>query len=149
MSDLHINLYTNNSMLNQRYKDLTGLLALTGTLREESSVTDPIIRVESSSNLSLCNYMYIQEFNRYYFITEPKATRANLWTLRAHCDVLSSAGLGLDTCKGIVRRSETDWNLYLDDGVFKAYSDPLIVQKEFPSGFDLDDATYILAVAGS
>ena len=37
----------------------------------------------------------------------------------------------------------------LDDGVFKAYSDPNVIQKAFPSGFSTSNMCYILAVAGS
>ena len=142
-------LYTNESRDNQRGKDLTAITTLTGTLRDKSSLIDPTIRLEYDNDLSACNYMYIAEFNRYYFIKDIVVIRTNLYEITAHCDVLESAGQALNTCAGIVRRQERQWNLYLDDGVFKAYSNPNVVQKSFPSGFNLANATYILAVAGS
>lgn len=144
-----ITLYTNNSRDNERNKNLTTIATMTGTLKDKSSIIDPVIMVQYVGTLKDCNYMYIQEFGRYYFVNDIVVVRDQLHEIHAHVDVLSSAGTNLDTCAGIVRRQENDWNLYLDDGVFKAYSNPLIVQKSFPSGFNTGNATYILAVAGS
>lgn len=144
-----ITLYTNNSRDNERNKNLTSIQEMTGTLKEKSSIIDPVIMVQYVGTLKDCNYMYIPEFGRYYFVNDIVVVRDQLHEIHAHVDVLSSAGANLDTCAGIVRRQENDWNLYLDDGVFKAYSNPLIVQKSFPSGFNTANATYILAVAGS
>ena len=145
-----INLYKNNSMDNVRDKDLANVGTLTGTLKDKSSIIDPVILVEfTGDNIQRCTYMYIERFQRYYFVNDIVCVRNHLYEIHAHVDVLSSAGDGLNGCYGIVRRSENNWNLYLDDGVFKAYSNPIIVQKSFPSGFDTSNLTYILAVAGS
>ena len=144
-----ISLGTNKSRKNNILKDVDEVVSLTGVLREQSSIVDPVIRVETSTDLSQVNYMVINQFHRAYFVNDIICLRNNLWEIHAHCDVLCSAGSGLQNCKGIVRRQENNWNLYLDDGVFKAYSNPKVVQKEFPSGFDLSNASYILAVAGS
>lgn len=143
-----LEIYTNNSRDNARVKNITLMASLTGTMRNETSIIDPVIRIEGTVPPT-ANYMYIPEFGRYYFITDVVSKRANVYEIHAHCDVLSSAGVGLDSCVGIVRRQENAWNLYLDDGVFKAYSNPNVVQKAFPSGFSTANMCYILAVAGS
>lgn len=144
-----LKLYKNKSRKNERVKDLDEIETMTGTLRAECSIIDPVIRVETSTNLKNCNYMYISKFGRYYFINDIVHVRNNLYEIRAHCDVLSSSGNALLDCVGIIRRQENDWNLYLDDGAFKVYSNPNVVQKAFPSGFSTSNLTYILAVAGS
>ncbi len=144
-----INLYTNNSRDNERNKNLTLIQTINGTLKDKSSIIDPVILVQYVGTLSACNYMFIQEFGRYYFVNDIVVVRDQLHEIHAHVDVLSSAGTALNSCAGIVRRQENMWNLYLDDGVFKSYSNPLVVQKSFPSGFNTGNATYILAVAGS
>lgn len=142
-----IKLQQNNSRDNARNKALTDVLTLTGTLKEESSMLDPDILIETTTDISRCNYLTIEVFQRYYFIKEITVVNNNRYRIKAHCDVLSSAGSGLNSCMGIVRRQQNAWNLYLDDGVFKAYSNPLIVTKEFPSGFSTQSLA--LAVAGS
>lgn len=145
----NITLYKNKSRQNQRVKDLEEIETMSGTLKSECSIVDPVILFESSENLRYCNYMYIPNFGRYYFINDIIHVRNNLYEIRAHCDVLSSSGSALLDCVGIIRRQENDWNLYLDDGAFKVYSNPNVVQKAFPSGFSTSNLTYILAVAGS
>lgn len=141
--------YTNKSRTNERVKDLDEIMTLTGTLRAECSIVDPVIMIESTRNLKKCNYMYIENFGRYYFIKNVIHVRQGLYEIHAHCDVLSSSGDALLDCVGIIRRQQNNWNLYLDDGAFKVYSNPNVVQKAFPSGFSTSNLTYILAVAGS
>ena len=143
-----LTIYENETRDNQRVKNLTTLLSLTGTLREGSSIIDPVIKVAGTLPPN-ANYFYIPEFGRYYFVTDIISLRHGLFEIRGHVDVLSSAGANLDNCGGIVRRQANNWNLYLDDGVFKSYANPDIVQKAFPSGFSTSNMCYILAVAGS
>lgn len=47
---------------------------------------------------------------------------------------------------GIIERQQNKWNLYLDDGTFKLYQNPLVLTRLFPSGFSAEE--WILAVAG-
>lgn len=143
-----IEIYENHSVSNERNKQLLLMASLTGTLRESCSIIDPVIRIEGTLPPT-ANYLYIPDFKRYYFINDIISIRNSLYEIHAHCDVLCSAGENLNNCEGVVRRQENNWNLYLDDGVFKAYSNPNVVQKAFPSGFSTSNLTYILAVAGS
>lgn len=143
-----LNIYVNESRDNQRNKNITLLTSLTGSLREGSSIINPVIKISGALPAN-ANYFYVPEFGRYYFITDIISLHNNLFEIHGHTDVLSSAGAGLDDCTGIVRRQENNWNLYLDDGAFKAYSNPNVVQKAFPSGFSTSNMCYILAVAGS
>ena len=143
-----LEIYQNNSRDNKRAKNITLIASMSGTLRDGSSIIDPVIKIQGSLPYN-ANYFYIPEFHRYYFVTDCVAIRNSIYELHGHCDVLSSAGGGLNSCVGIVRRQENNWNLYLDDGVFKAYSNPDVVQKAFPSGFSTSNMCYVLAVAGS
>lgn len=145
----NITLYQNKSRKNQRKKDLEEIETLTGTLRAECSIVDPVIRIETSTNLRKCNYLRIPNFGRYYFVNDIIHVRNNIYEIHAHCDVLTSSGSALLNCLGVIRRQENEWNLYLDDGAFKVCSNPNVVQKAFPSGFSTSNLTYILAVAGS
>ena len=143
-----INIYENSSVYNERNKQLLLMASLTGTLKENCSITKPVVKIEGTLPPT-ANYLYIPDFQRYYFIDDIISIHNSLYEIHAHCDVLCSAGENLNNCEGIVRRQENTWNLYLDDGVFKAYSNPNVVQKAFPSGFSTSNLTYILAVAGS
>ena len=142
-----ISLYTNTSEKVQVTKNLTLVSTLSGELRNESSIVDPIILVATKvDSLASCNYMVIPTFNRSYFITDIVSIRNDITEIHAHCDVLSSFWDYIKTNDAITHRQENSNNLYLDDGTFKVYQNPSIILKEFPAGFQAE--TYILAIAG-
>ena len=55
--------------------------------------------------------------------------------------------MGMSVPFAIVKRQENRWNLYLDDGSFKVYQNPMVLTKAFPQGFTTQE--FVLAVAGS
>ena len=79
---MNIVLYANVSEINAVNKNITELITLTGTLREQSSIIDPVITISDIDNyVGQMNYAYIPEFNRYYFITNVESVRNNLWKI--------------------------------------------------------------------
>ena len=143
-----IKLQINNSEKNAFTKSITDIVTLTGALRNESSIIDPTIIIEYDiSNLTSCNYATIETFGRKYFVNNIKSIRNNLLELTLHCDVLSSFATQILSNTAIVYRQENQWNLYLNDGVFKTYQNPIVVTQQFPSGFTTNE--FVLAVAGS
>ncbi len=141
-------LQTNSSEKNKLDKDLTTISTISGTLKNETSIIDPIILIEVDlTNLINCNYMTIPVFGRSYFITNIRSIRKNLVEVSAHVDVLSSFASQIRNNVAIVRRQENRWNLYLNDGVFKVYQNPMVLTREFPTGFSTFE--FVLAVAGA
>lgn len=145
----NIRLMYNKSADNVAEKDFETVDTLTGTLKNETSITQPSILIEYEGALQDCNYFYIPQFQRYYFITDIKSVRTDLWQISGRCDVLTTAWKlsNLKKCSGITRKQEKKNNLLLNDGSFKVYQDPIITTELFPSGFN--SFSYILAVAGS
>ena len=144
----NIRLMTNNSADNVADKDFTTISTLTGTLRTETSITDPSIVIEYAGALQDVNYFYIPQFQRYYYVTDIRAVRAGLWEISGHCDVLTTALKlsNLGSCIGVTKKQENKNNLYLNDGTFRVYQDPIVTTKLFPYGFSTFN--YVLAVAG-
>lgn len=139
-------LQTNTSPSNQLDKELTTLVTLTGTLREQCSIIDPVIMIYSDSIPSTANYMTIETFGRSYFIKNITSIRAGLWQIEAHVDVLSSFKTGIRENSAIVKKQESQYNLLLNDGSLKVYQNPYVLTKSFPSGFS--DLSFVLTVAG-
>ena len=128
-------------------KSITDIANLSGHLRDGTSVIDPVIMVEGDiSTIAACNYMTISEFGRSYFITNMESVRNNLVMVVGHVDVLTTYKDAILANSGIIRRQENLWNLYLDDGSFKVYNNPIVLTRAFPSGFST--MSFILAVAG-
>lgn len=137
-----IQFQSNSSPSNQLDKSLSTLFTLTGTLRNESNIVNPTILVEYDGFIG-ANYFTISEFNRSYFITDIRSIRNKLWEVSGHVDVISSFKADLRRNTFVVLRQQNDWNLYLDDGIFKAQQNPMLQTKEFPNGFT--DYEYVLA----
>ena len=84
-----IKLYTNYSDKNHVDKSIRQQgTDISGTLKEDCSIVDPVIKIESIQgfNISTCNYAYISEFGRYYYITNIVCI-GKLYELHMHCDV--------------------------------------------------------------
>ena len=144
----NIILMRNNSEVNKLTKITQDLLSVSGTLKEQTSIIDPVIKIQADlSALKYCNYMYIAEFGRYYFVNDIKSVTGSIIEVSGHVDVLSTYAQQIRSNTAITRRQENNWNLYLNDGTFRVYQDPKVITKAFPSGFTTQEL--VLAVAGS
>ena len=64
-----IQFYKNVSESNALDKTIAPLILITGTLRDESSIIDPVMHVTDLENyIADINYAYIAEFHRFYFV---------------------------------------------------------------------------------
>ena len=145
-----VNIGVNASENNKVDKDFAATVELTGTLKEETSVIDPVILVKADlEDIVGCNYLHVPEFGRYYFITDISSYRRGLVQISCHVDVLMSFASEIRANKGIIRKQENNnaYNLYINDGSLVAYQNPYVLTEVFPQGFN--GASFILLVAGS
>lgn len=145
---MHIKFYKNLSENNRIDKRLVQYgKQRTGTLVDETSMYNPTILFELDiEDLTDVNYMYIQEFNRYYFISDIVSVRNGLVRISANIDVLKSFESEIKNCTALVGRNTYKYNLYLNDEWFRLYSDPLIFELEFPNG--LTGSSNVLVIGG-
>ena len=136
-----------NSPNNFINKQLIDVATYTGNLREETSVIDPVFEIETSSDLSQMNYIWINELHRYYYVTNVVSVATNLWRIYCHVDVLMTYKPTILAHEAIIGRQQQLYNLYLNDGdTFKVTQRSLIQQKTFPQGFT--GSSYVMIVAG-
>ena len=144
----NIELKINNSEQNRLNKETKTIMTVSGVLKEETSIIDPIIKIECElSDVTGCNYISIPVFRRSYFVNDIRSIRNGLVEFSCHVDVLSTYAEQIKNNTGIIKRQENEWNLYLNDGTFKVYQNPNVLTKAFPSGFTTQE--FVLAVAGS
>ena len=145
---MNIQIQQTTSEKNKIGKSISTLYTASGTLREGTSIINPVIRISGANipTLKNANYMYIPDFNRYYFITDIKTIWNGLIEISGHVDVLQTYAGQIRNNTAIIKRNANSWNLYIEDGLFKTYANPHIFTKEFPSGFK--DPSYVLFVAG-
>lgn len=141
-------LYNNKSEPEKLDKNLTEITTLTGTLKDPTSVIDPVILIETRmEDIIYCNYLRIERFNRRYFVNDIKSIRTGMCQLSCHVDVLSSFKTEIRKNTAILHRSENNYELDFDDGSIKTLNNPKITTKSFPSGFTTS-IEFVLAVAG-
>ena len=143
----NIVLMNNTEELNKITKSPTTVRTLTGSLREETDIVDPEIMIEFDGVLTDCNYMYIEVLHRYYFITKIESVRNKLWKVYAHCDVLKTYAEAILETEAVVARSENRYNLYLNDSMYKAFSNPRLQIANFPTQFTGE--SYVLVMNGA
>lgn len=135
-------LYNNLSETNKLNKTIVKIIKLEGVLREPSSLINPSIIIELNPNnfksyvvddnkrlvvfngtkitwesfiydyIISANYVYIPDFNRYYFIEDIVSIRNNLWRINMHVDVLMSYKNAILNTSAFISRNE---NIYNDD----------------------------------
>lgn len=144
----HVKLYTYTGEPNRLQKSslMTAEMDLTGTVRSEIDISNPEIMIESGATLRSHNYMYIPEFNRYYFITK-SIYRNGIWNITGHVDVLMSFNAAISTCSGIVARNEKLYDTFLIDDRLRFLGYKSINTIKLPRGVKRGES-YIIAVNG-
>ena len=143
---MEIILYYNNSEKIKLDKDLTQIGSIEGRLFQDTSITKPSIMFDLDTAVFSANYLYIPQFNRYYFITDVVNISANKWQIQARVDVLTSFKSAIRQNTAIIERQENEYNLYLDDKYYRAYQNEDVQYKKFSASLPGDK--YILVVNG-
>lgn len=146
---LTVTLYVSDSPVEKIGKSLSSGTDFSCELKDDTSILNPKIKIYSSSNLSGFNYMYIAEFNRYYYINDISSPRNNEWDISAHVDVLETYKSAILANSAVVRRQQSKYNLYLDDPDFHAYNYERIQTIKFPNNLFDKTLHYVLVVNGS
>lgn len=144
-----IELYVNTSEPTVVDKTIVLADTLSGFLRDNSSVTSPVIRIEHASPVS-CNYAFIPEFGRYYYVDDIVSLRINLWELHLRVDVLMSFKTDIRNSQVIVEETSSEsagGSMYLNNDAFVAQVKHKTDVIQFPQGFS-DSPYYILITAG-
>lgn len=133
---MNITLYNCTAEHNRVYKIpfLTNIGTIEGTLRDSESVTELQIEMQVHPldfNLYMgCNYIYIPDFNRYYFVVDIEVVSTQLLVYHLSIDVLMSYYEPIINLKGFIDRNE----IYDDD------SKNLVDKKRVVyEGYDVDD----------
>lgn len=139
-----VNFYKNSSPKNYVNKTITQTDTLECELKENCSITDPIIEVIGTNALN-ANYMWIPLFSRYYYFVDVSTTQYNTLIIKGHVDVLMSFQNALLNSPCIVRRGENVWNGYLNDNLYNQLAYPRIQTKKFPVSMPSTPQYYLIA----
>lgn len=144
-------LYKTTSERNKIIKEFNSndSLTLSGYLRSECSVLQPVIVIEMTGNtITQYNYCYIPEFGRYYFINNIESVRTNVWRIHCNVDVLMSYSQQILNLNVIVSdETSPDNETYMSGEVWNTTVRTKTDVINFPNGL-LDNGEYILITSG-
>ena len=142
-----IHLYNNTSERNAITKTLTNEISVSGSLREESNIHNPVIMINAPSIIGF-NYAYIPDFYRYYYLNDITSVRVGLWRLTLICDVLMSFKSAILNSYAIIDHTQTTQiTEYMQSDIWKTTVKDFTEIINFPSGL-LETGEYILITAG-
>ena len=82
---MELQIYNNNSNTNVLNKNITLVSTLDFSLKSDNSILQPVLVLK---NYSTGNYCYIEQFKRFYYITDIKLLTGGLYQLQLEVDVL-------------------------------------------------------------
>lgn len=100
--------------------------SLQGVTRDNViNIVNPVILVSSAAPID-CNYAYIADFGRYYYV-KVSVLRAGLYALTMHCDVLTSHIADIKKSPAVAKRTKEagengNINLYVADRDLPLYA---------------------------
>lgn len=103
-------------------------------IKNDAELVRPILILQSGLLTPSVNYVWIENFGRYYFIRDIKLTQGMV-EVSCECDVLSSFKSALLKQNVIVARQENKFNMYLEDSKYNILSSNAVRTVQFPSGF--------------
>ena len=84
-------------------------------LKSPTSVIDPVIMLETTSDVWQYNYMYIRDLARYYFINDIIFVRTGLYEIHCHVDVLYTYKTEISGLSAAISRNESLYNNLIVD----------------------------------
>lgn len=139
-----VNLYVTTSDRNKLNKALGSAVSFDCVLKEQSDVLHPVIRVNTSSNLSGYNYARIERYGRYYYIEKIETTPNHFWEITMTVDPLMSFASAIRNCYGTLTRAESIYNGYLNDSEYKALAYREVYTQKFPNNLEGHDELILI-----
>ncbi len=122
-----------NSSADKRVVDkanyITKVSVLRGSFREEINLSSPTFIIEIN-NIPNCNYCYIDNFNRYYYIDNIKYIKNNIFEVRCSVDVLMTYKYYITNSNQYISRQENEYNDLLVDDMVTFDNDYIYTIKE-------------------
>lgn len=122
---VHVTFYTMTDKPNVINKTLGNGFATTAELYEDTNITNPELKMAWNSNYATTyNYFYIEEFKRYYFITDMIAETGGAARIKGSIDVLYTYRETLNLTEVLITRQYATPNYrptYVKDSQFPVH----------------------------
>lgn len=148
---MRVILYNTTSDNRVLSKSITLIKEIDAELKDADDVISPTLKIQRFKEWEKVNYIYIESFNRYYYVKTIKQLIGNAILLDCSVDVLMSNKDAIKNLTCIIDKQEnsstTYSDKYLDDGSFITECRTFNSILNFPQGFN-DNGEFILITAG-
>ena len=124
---------------------LSEIYSTTITIKDVCSMTDPIVILDSDTNLLSCNYMKLGAY--YYYITIEALPGGSRYRIVGKRDALTSFKNDILMLDCIIDKQQYEQNMYINDGSFIVEEREAVQVVNFSYGFN-DSGSFILIAAG-
>jgi hypothetical protein len=148
---MHGTLYYNESDNKVVDKKLSKSKSITLHFKEDTNIIEPTIYISRNIDIDNYNYIHISSIDRYYYITDYDTSQQR-YIVKCKLDTLMSFKKYIKKSFCIVKRSQSNYDLYLNDELFTLENVARFKCKHFPSGFCDNNGnrekSFILAING-
>ena len=146
---MELRLYNTSSAHNVVRKQMSLLATLTGELKENCRMENVTMNVTYFADYYRCNYAYIPEFHRYYYVNV-MLIDGNQVRLIMKSDPLTSFYDGYKNSKVIARRSSSNVNPNIPDDRIPFKPVPKIIHRRCGTAFVPSSSgyCYVLTLGG-
>lgn len=112
-----VNFYNTSDQPNKLHKtlDLIGSCECQVNSQDGISIIDPVISVADNYNYINCNYVFIENWHKYYFIKTTNCKNSGITEYSLHEDVLMTYESEINTSTVMLSRSSNFFNSDLPD----------------------------------
>ena len=144
-----VKLYQNHSDPNVVYKNISLIQTSTCELTEGCTIDAPVLLLDMQSGIKNFNYMYIEEFGRYYHCVAT-ILDGNHMQISGYTDVLMSFWNQFKGSQCVAQRSSNQGNPEIEDELMPFESQPEYIYRRSSFAFTPSSSggCYILTVGG-
>lgn len=144
---MQVTLYKNNSDNNVMNKNITLLNVKDVKLKNLTNIINPVLLLNENVSDDV-NYIHIQAWNRYYYVTNKNSVSNDLCELTCRVDVLMSHKNNILNSTGLVIASENLKNDYIASDIYVNDVREKTNIINFSNGFN-DNPEFVLITAGA
>lgn len=141
---MNVTFYNTKIKKNEINKNLGTGTVISCSLKNGSSIEDPVLLMEHSATMFNYNYAYIADFGRYYFIAGREIAEHTEY-LTLHVDVLKSFANDIKASNGIATRSQI-YNKNIADNLIVPLESERVTYRKLSSA--ITGGTYVAIIGG-
>lgn len=143
-------LYNYKGQPNTINKSLNPLGTINVALRPELNIHNPTLKIQIPPNMYSFNYVYLEDFKKYYFVENFRFVGANTYLLTLSLDVLQTYKDNiLQSSALIVESDKANRNLSVNSNVFNVFPKTEILHFPTSKLFDKEGSIIMVTLKGN